>query len=389
MRKIKFNLDVQSNALLCPNASEWFGKSYIQENVASNFKPIPGVKESTKVGKVGFENLIKAAGCAWSATDTTLDGETVTVCPVDVMVQICQYDLESSFVSTKMAAGDSNWQEVEFLTYFWEELSRAVAGEVQNIRWNGDSALGGTTSLKVCDGYIKNLSNAVEANGAASVAHTKDNIVAHLATLIGMLPEAVKGNKANTRIYMSETNAFYYQLATLGLNTNFNYTGELDLKFAGYIIAVQPGMSDDYIVAGSVQSFGYAFDGEGDASNLKIVNLADTTAEPILRARIGMKFGFPILNDGSEVVYLKVPSVVASVTSASPLGESIGDTITLTGANFIGTSGITMDGGAVVDFEVINDFTMTVKIPAGSTGVAPIIITTPAGASTAFNYTVA
>lgn len=306
MRKLKFDLDVNSNALLCPNPSQWFATSYIQENVAGNFRAIPGVKESTKVAKNTFSNLIKAAGCSWSATDTILDAEVVFISPVDVMVQICQYDIESSFVSMKMAQGDSNWQEAEFLSYFWNELSTAVAGEVQNIRWNGDSSLTGDTSLKVCDGYIVNLEAATGATSSTASTFTSATIIANLTALIGQLPEAVKGNKANVRIYMSETNAFYYQLATLGLNNNFNYTGDLQLKFAGYTIAVQPGMSDSYLVAGSLDSFGYAFDGEGDAKNLKIVNLADTTAEPVLRARIGMKFGFPILNDGAEVSYISV-----------------------------------------------------------------------------------
>jgi hypothetical protein len=303
MRKLKFDLDVETNALLCPNPSEFFAKSYIQENVANNFRSIPGVKESTKIAKNTFTNLIKTAGCSWSDTDTILDAETVSVCPADIMLEVCQFDLESSYVSMKMSAGDANWQENEFLSYFWSELSEAVAGEVQSIRWNGDTNLTGDTSNKVCDGYIKNIAAATGSTETTGATVTSSNIIATLTALIGTLPEAVKGNKKDVRIYMSETNAFYYQLATLGLNNNFNYTGDLDLKFAGYTIAVQPGMNDDYIIAGSVQSFGYIFDGEGDAKKLKIVNMIDTTAEPILRARIGMKFGFPILNDGAETAY--------------------------------------------------------------------------------------
>lgn len=308
MRKLKFDIDVQSNALLCPNPSEWFAKSYIQENVADNFRAIPGVKEETKIAKNIFSNLVKTAGCAFEPVDTVLDAEDIDVCKVDVMVQLCQYDVESSFVSEKMAKGDANWQEAEFLSYFWNELSEAVAEEVQLIRWNGDTALTGDTSLKVCDGYIKKLASATEASefvGFTASTFTQANIIGALAGLIAELPEAVKSRKKDVRIYMSETNAFYYALATLGLNTNFNYTGELESAFAGYKISIQPGMSDDYIIAGNKNSFGYAFDGEGDAKNLKIVNMMDSTAEPLLRARIGMKMGFHILNDGAEVAFVK------------------------------------------------------------------------------------
>lgn len=388
MRKLKFSLDVEANALLCPNPSEWFAKSYIQENVATNFKTIPGVKESTKVAKNTFSNLLKAAGCSWSAVDTVLDAEDVSVCPVDVMVQLCQYDLESSFISAKMAKGDTNWTEQEFLAHFWNELGEAVVAEVQGVRWNGDSALSGDNYLKVCDGYLKTLKGKSGAANLGVASITSANIVARLTSVIENLPEAVKGKKMNVRIYMSETNAFYYQLATLGLNTNFNYTGDLQLKFAGYTIAVQPGMSDDYIIAGSVGSFGYAFDGEGDAKNLKIVNLSDTTAEPVLRARIGMKLGFPILNDGAEVSYVRVPRVAPVLATALPAGQSVGEDITLAGTGFVGTSGITVDGVAVVTFTVNNDNSLTLTIPAGASGASDVIVTNLAGVSNTISYTV-
>lgn len=307
MRKLKMNLDVETNALYCPNPDQWFAKSYIQENVAGNFRPIPGVKESTKIAKNTFGNLIKPAGCAWDPVDSILDAETISVCSLDVMLQVCQYDLESSFESLSMAKGETGWSESKFFSYLWADLSEATIEQIQYLRWNGDTTVTSPeTYLSSCNGYLVNLEASSANNGTLDAAITKDTIIANLEALIGLLSEGVKGKKGNVRIYMSETNAFYYQLATLGLNTNFNYTGDLQLKFAGYTIAVQPGMNDDYLVAGSVESFGYAFDGEGDARSLKIVNMSDTTAEPVIRVRVGMKVGFPILNGGSDAAYLKV-----------------------------------------------------------------------------------
>lgn len=309
MRELKFKLDVQSDALLCPNPSEWFAKSYIQQNVADNFRTIPGVKEATKVAVNIFDELLQTAGCVWAPVDTVLDAEEVGVCKLDAMVQLCQYDLERAFISEKMAAGDTNFEEADFLSHFWEELTMAVAEEIQLIRWNGDTALPGGT-LSLCDGYLTQLqlsgSSAEKFDFASpnqGAAITKNNIIDVLAGVIGKLPEAVKANKGNIRIYMSETNAFYYQLATLGLNSNFNYTGELGLSFAGYTISVQAGMNDKFIVAGNKNSFAYAFDGEGDESNLKIVNMMDTAAEPVIRARVGLKLGFKLLNNADEVAY--------------------------------------------------------------------------------------
>ena len=103
---------------------------------------------------------------------------------------------------------------------------------------------------------------------------------------------------------MSATNALYYQIATLGLNNNFNYTGELPLSFAGYKISVQEGMDDSVILCGNKNSFLYLFDGEGDAKDIKTVNMNDTTVEPIIRSAVGLKIGFDLVNE-DEIVYFK------------------------------------------------------------------------------------
>ena len=46
----------------------------------------------------------------------------------------------------------------------------------------------------------------------------------------------------------------------------------------------------------------FAFDGEGDPSDLRAVNLADTVAEPVIRTRANMKVGFTHVN-GNEIVF--------------------------------------------------------------------------------------
>lgn len=305
MRELKFDLDVASNALLCPNPSEFYSKCYVTQNLADNFRLIPGVKESTKVATNTFSSVLKAAGCTWTATDSVLDAVEIDVCKFDAMVQICQYDLESSFVSLKMAKGDVNWTEAEFMNYYWTELENEVQHELQHIMWVGDSAnatfTGDSAYLKVCDGFQKKL-GASAAEQVTGATITANNIISALTQVVSALPECTKGKKEDVRIYMSANNAFLYQLATLGLNNNFNYTGELALSFAGYKIAVQPLMSDAFIVVGNKSNFVYAFDGENDAKNLKAINLSDTTAEPVIRTRVGLKAGFHLLND-TDIAY--------------------------------------------------------------------------------------
>lgn len=300
MRKLKFDLSVETNALLCPNPEAFYSKAYITENVINNFRTVPGVKESTKLAKNTFDNVLQSETCTWSATDSVLDAVDITVCKVSAMVQICQYDLENSYISMQMAKGDANWEVSNFMNSYWEELGNEITAEIQDIRWNGNTDIAsGTTSL--CDGYIKTItgSTATQVTGGTIVS---SNIIDAIISATTNMPEQVKGKKADIRIYMSATNALLFQIATLSINTNFNYTGELDLKFAGYEIAVQESMSNDFIVIGNKNNFVYAFDGEGDASALKAVNLIDTVVEPIIRTRAALKLGFHILNE-DEIVY--------------------------------------------------------------------------------------
>lgn len=304
MRELKFNLDVEANALLCPNPTEWFSKSYLTEDVVDNFRVIPGVKDSTKIATTVFDNILKSATCSWAASDTVLDAKTFTVSPVRAMVQICQYDLEKSFVSLAMSKGNSNFEVPAFMAHFYEQFSLEIQEEIQLIRWTGNKSGTTGTYLDEVDGYIVKLEASTSVIGITGSAVDSTNIISTLTTVVNTLPERVKPKKKDVRIYMSATNALYYQIATLGLNNNFNYTGELPLAFAGYKISIQEGMDDSVIVCGNKNSFLYLLDGEGDAKDIKTVNMNDTTVEPIIRSAVGLKIGFDLVNE-DEIVYFK------------------------------------------------------------------------------------
>ena len=90
----------------------------------------------------------------------------------------------------------------------------------------------------------------------------------------------------------------------------------------------------------------------------------------------------PITNPGTAPT---APLIV----SALPSAVAVGGLVTVTGAAFIGTTGVTVGGVAVGsgNFSIVSDGTLVIKIPAGSAGSAPIIVTNAVGASAAFPYT--
>lgn len=80
---------------------------------------------------------------------------------------------------------------------------------------------------------------------------------------------------------------------------------------------------------------------------------------------------------------------VPVISAATPSGGAPGDLLKISGARFLGTTGITIDGEAVVEFAVDDFSTIYAVIPSGVTGSAPIVVTTAAGASDPFAYTAA
>lgn len=71
---------------------------------------------------------------------------------------------------------------------------------------------------------------------------------------------------------------------------------------------------------------------------------------------------------------------VTSVTpnSGPPNG---GNTVTITGTGFTGATSVTFGGAAAPSFSVVNDTTITATVPAGQSGAASVVVTTPNGSN--------
>jgi hypothetical protein len=89
-RKFNFDLNVEANALLCPNPSEFYSKAYISEDIVGNYRSLPGIKSETKLANVLFENVLKASTCNFAANPSNLDAIDINVCALSGM-KITQY----------------------------------------------------------------------------------------------------------------------------------------------------------------------------------------------------------------------------------------------------------------------------------------------------------
>ena len=305
MRQLKFDLNVEPNALLCPNPQEFYSKAYITEDIVDNYRPIPGVKSATKVANVLFDNVLKASACNFSAEPQTLDAVDIDVCALSAMAELCRFDLEASFVSLQMAKGSNGAFDVPaFMAYYWDEMAKEIADEIAQLRWKGNVTSPVVNFLGLCDGYEAKFDSDEDiiTTGWTPAAITQTNVLAQMAKVYAALPGKVRALKRDLRFYVSSNVYASYQLAAALGNTMTYITESLGDTFLGIKVVICDGMSDNTMVLTSKNNLIYAFDGEDDGKALKAVNLEDSVAEPLLRTRANIKIGFYYVNP-TEIVY--------------------------------------------------------------------------------------
>lgn len=302
-RNLKFDLDIETNALLCANPNEFYSRAYITEDLVDNYRTLPGIKSETKLANVTFGNILQASTCNFSAPTDSLDAIDITVCPLSAMAQLCQFDLEQSFLSLQMAKGSNgDFTVASFMNFYWEQMSLQIQEDLELIRWQGDTASEDAT-LALCDGYIKKLLADASVVDVANVAITSSNVIAQLTAILNAAPASIKRKKADLRFYVSSNIATAYELAAAQGNTQTYVTTPLALTFLGIKMVVAEGLPNDTAVLTLKNNLIYAFDGEGDSKALKAVNLNDSVAEPYLRTRANLKVGFHYTNPTEIVLY--------------------------------------------------------------------------------------
>jgi hypothetical protein len=317
MRKLRFDLNVLPSAELTPNAEAFYAQAYLGgTEIADNFRTLPGIKYKTKIGTVTFgTGLLAASPCNFPNVNTDeLSSHEVDVCALSAMAQVCQFDLEQSFVSLQMAAGSNgDFSVANFFNFYWSEMANAVNGQIEQLRWLGDTN-SANPQLALCDGYQVLLGNAINPgpgitpviSGGTGVITTfsgVNGLGAKLEAAFALVPAAIASRTADLRIYMPTQLVNIYRLGVAAGNTQAFITQDLSLTYLGIKIVLCPGMGNNAFVITLKDNLIFAFDGEGDPSDLRAVNLADTVAEPVIRTRANMKVGFSFVNPGDIVYY--------------------------------------------------------------------------------------
>ena len=306
MRKLRFDLNNGANATLTPNAEAFYAQAYLgSSDIVDNFRTLPGVKFETALGAVTFGDILQPSNCAFTAPTDTLSAKIMSVCALSAMAQICQFELEQSFVSLQMAQGSNgDFSVANFMNFYWSEMANSINGSIESLRWQGDSSLLPANPLSLCDGYEVQLG----AVGSGVIPYnmtptpTFAQLLTDLEAAFALVPANIASRTADLRIYLPTQLVNIYRLGVASGNTNAYITQDLALTYLGIKIVLCPGMSNDHLVITLKDNLIYLFDAESDPSDLRAVNLSDTVAEPYLRTRANMKIGFNFVNP-ADIVY--------------------------------------------------------------------------------------
>ena len=303
MRKLRFDLNNGANAQLTPNAEAFYAQAYLgSSDIVDNFRTLPGVKFEVALGAVTFGDILQPSACAFTAPTDTLSAKIMSVCALSAMAQICQFELEQSFVSLQMSQGSNgDFTAANFMNFYWSEMANSINGSIETLRWQGDT--GGIAPLDLCDGYQLQLGNdpaVIPYN--MTVAPTFAQLLTDLEAAFALVPANIASRTADLRIYLPTQLVNIYRLGVASGNTNAYITQDLSLTYLGIKIVLCPGMSNDHLVITLKDNLIYLFDAESDPSDLRAINLSDTVAEPYLRTRANMKIGFNYVNP-QDIVY--------------------------------------------------------------------------------------
>jgi hypothetical protein len=303
-RNLKFDLDIETNALLCANPDEFYSKAYLSSpDIANNFRTLPGIKSKTKLANVTFGSLLKESTCNFTAPTDTLDAIDIDVCALSAMAQLCQFDLEQSFLALQMSQGSNgDFTVASFMSYYWNEMANVIGQDLELLRWQGNTNLEDDL-LSLCNGYLFPMFYDTDIIGLYDGAITTANVLTVLESVVNAAPSTISRKKADLRLYVSTNVANAYELKAAQGNTQTYVTLPLGLTFLGINVVVCEGMPDNTILLTLRTNLIYAFDAEGDSKALKAVNLSDSVAEPYLRTRANLKAGFHYTNPSEIVLY--------------------------------------------------------------------------------------
>lgn len=237
--------------------TDFFTSALLTGNSISRFKPILNAKQTQKIPFLEIGNIFQVgSSCGSTASgDATISQKSISVCPIDINLKLCNGEWEATFMSEYMKPGSTYAQTPAGMQEFILNVMKdRISQQAEFMTWSGDTA---SSPPEVCDGLVKKLlADADVIDASTPTTLSKSNIVAELEEVYNLIPEAVlvqtkAGGTTKVCIFVSPAAARFYMQALYStfpaLNTTNN--GDFKLFYLNTELVVAPGLGTNTMVA--------------------------------------------------------------------------------------------------------------------------------------------
>ena len=268
---------------------------------------------------------------------------------------------------------------------------------------------GGTTTQAVNFTYVTVAAPGISflsstsgpESGGNRVTITGTNLLYTTAVTFGTTPASSFAILSNTQV-AAVAPAGTAGATTVGMTNGTGTSGTLPYTYNGIATPVISTMSttsgpaaggNTIVINGS--GFTYTTAVTFGSTSAMFTIASDTVINAIIPPGPGVGGAVSVLVTGpggtsaAGTTYTYTAALTPTVTALTPASGPVsgGNTVTLTGSNLNGATAVTFAGNAASSFNILSPTTINAVAPLGTAGTASIVVTTPVGASTGFNYT--
>lgn len=311
-KKYLFELDVDISAAHVVNPQEFFSKALLGDRTTKYFRQFVNINSKTKIGSLEFDDVIAEADCDFAATDANLSAKLMEPCKLALGVELCQFDLQNSFVAEYM--GKSNTIDFantsgltpEFLIHYYERLGAKLNDNLEKLTFRGSTGeLGATGSgfLALCDGLEVRLAadvDVIDITATASVTST--NVIDEMISVYSSIPAEIAGD--DDLIWLVSNNVYQaYLQAVANASAELYFNRVPGSNFIDVEIIRAKGLSNNKMILTKRSNLIFLTDLVSPASELITINMKTTTGDRKLRTISDFTFGVDFVNPTEIIFY--------------------------------------------------------------------------------------
>ena len=265
------------------------------------------IKYKEVIKKLATGSLLADATCDFTATSSVTTTERyLEPKELQVNLQLCKKDFRSDWEAIEMGMSAHDNLPKTFADFLMAHVVSKVGEEVEIALWQGDTAVDGDF-----DGFIKLATADADVIDVVGTTITDANVIAEMRKVTNAIPDRIYSSES-LRLFIPSNVARAYVQALGGFGANGLGANGLEgkgttwrtdgtLSFDGVQIFVAQGLPSNYIFAGERDNFWFGTGVESDATEVKVLDMADLDGSQnvriILRMTGAVNYGI-----GSEIV---------------------------------------------------------------------------------------